>query len=362
MAASGLPRLLAGLLALPLEIETLELSPLRRALADGVRETTLVRLRGPGGEGLGEDVTFDGTDRRALLEAGLPAELREVRTLGDVAALLGDRELTARKPRWPAVRRYRRWAVEAAALDLALRQGGIGLAEALGRGPEPLQFVVSRRVERAEEVLDLGRRYPGVRLKLDLTPAWTEPVAAAIACSGSVATVDLKGTAPGSSVYLEPDPILYERVARLFPEAWLEDPGLTPETEPVLAAYRDRISWDEPVASAEDVPLDAGAVNVKPARIGSIRGVLSVLEQCARLGIPTYGGGQSEIGPGRGQAQLLAALFSPTAPNDLAPSAYNDADPAAAAPQSPVAASGAITGFRFTAPRRPRRCGAEPPR
>ena len=87
----------------------------------------------------------------------------------------------------------------------------------------------------------------------------------------------------------------------------------------MLAPHRGRIAWDEPIASAADVPDDAGAVNVKPARIGSLRGVLSVLDRCATLGIPTYGGGQSEIGPGRGQAQILAALFSPAAPNDLAP-------------------------------------------
>lgn len=348
MTDSGFARSLEGLLALPVEIETLELTSLRRALVDGVRETTLVRLRGPGGEGLGEDVTFDAADRRALLAARLPAELSQMRTVGDVAALIEDRDLTAERPRWDAVSRYRRWAVEAAALDLALRQAGIGLAEALGRRPAPLHFVVSRRVEKAEEVLDLVHRHPGVRLKLDATLAWTEPVAAAIARRGAVATIDLKGTAPGSPVHLEPDPVLYERVARLFPDAWLEDPGLTPETEPVLAAHSRRISWDEPIATAEDVPTDAGAVNVKPARIGSIRGVLSVLERCATLGIPVYGGGQSEIGPGRGQAQLLAALFSPTAPNDLAPEAYNDAEPAAAAPQSPVAAPGAITGFRWS--------------
>ena len=63
------------LLALPLAIETCELVPLERPLAGGVRCTTLVRLGGNGEEGLGEDVTFDADDRRALLEAGLPAEV-----------------------------------------------------------------------------------------------------------------------------------------------------------------------------------------------------------------------------------------------------------------------------------------------
>ena len=338
----------ATLLALPLRIETCGLVPLERPVAEGMRRTTLVRLDGHGAEGLGEDVTFDPDDRRALLEAGLPKELREARKVGDVAALLEDRDLATRPPRWEAVRRYRRWAVEAAALDLALRQAGIGLAEALELTPAPLQFVISRRVESGEQARALVDRYPGTRLKLDLTPAWTEVVAAAIAATGAVATVDLKGTAPGSSVHLEPDPVLYERVARLFPEAWLEDPGLSPATEEALAPYGNRIAWDEPISSPDDVPPDAGAVNVKPSRIGSIGGVLSVLDHCASLGIPTYGGGQSEIGPGRGQAQLLAALFSPAAPNDLAPIAYNDAELPDDAAASPLAPFAGLTGFRWS--------------
>jgi len=335
----------ARLLALPLAIDGFELVPLERLLAEGMRQTTLVRLKGHNEEGLGEDVTFDPDDRRALREAGLPDGLCEARTVGDVAALLERQDLTTRPPRWEAVRRYRRWAIEAAALDLALRQAGLCLAEVLGLTLAPLQFVVSARLDGPEQVSALLERYPGVRLKLDLTPAWTEAVADTIASTGAVTTVDLKGTAPGSPVYLEPDPVLYERVARLFPEAWLEDPGLTPATVAVLAPHSSRITWDEPISSAADVPADAGALNVKPARIGSIDGVLSLLDHCATLGIPTYGGGQSEIGPGRGQAQLLAALFSPSAPNDLAPIDYNDAKPPEGAPESPLVPAAGLTGF-----------------
>ena len=41
-----------------------------------------------------------------------------------------------------------------------------------------------------------------------------------------------------------PDAALYRRVAEAFPEAWIEDPALTPETTSVLEPYRDRITWD----------------------------------------------------------------------------------------------------------------------
>ena len=40
-----------------------------------------------------------------------------------------------------------------------------------------------------------------------------------------------------------------------------------------------------------------------------------------------YGGGMGELGVGRGQIELLAALFHSDAPNDVAPSAYNEDDP-----------------------------------
>ena len=42
---------------------------------------------------------------------------------------------------------YRRWAFESAALDLALRQNGLGLGDALGRAERPVRFVVSTRAE-----------------------------------------------------------------------------------------------------------------------------------------------------------------------------------------------------------------------
>ena len=36
-----------------------------------------------------------------------------------------------------------------------------------------------------------------------------------------------------------------------------------------------------------------------------------------------YGGGQYELGVGRGQIQYLAAIFHPDAPNDIAPAGYD---------------------------------------
>lgn len=113
----------------------------RPAAAGGTRRTTLVRLRAGGLEGQGEDVTFQPGD--ALATADGLAALRGVRTLGEAWHRLDGLELFARPPEHAVVRNYRRWAVEAAALDLALRQAGLSLAERIGRVPGAVRFVIS---------------------------------------------------------------------------------------------------------------------------------------------------------------------------------------------------------------------------
>jgi hypothetical protein len=52
---------------------------------------------------------------------------------------------------------------------------------------------------------------------------------------------------------------------------------------------------------------------------------------------PMYGGGIGELGVGRGQIELLAALFHADAPKDAPPSAYNEYDPPRGLPASPRA-------------------------
>jgi len=60
-----------------------------------------------------------------------------------------------------------------------------------------------------------------------------------------------------------------------------------------------------------------------------------------------YGGGMGELGVGRGQIELLASMFHPDAPNDVAPSAYNEDDPTGDLPASPLAPRPDSTGFRW---------------
>lgn len=296
---------LAALAALPLVVEEAAAELLQRRVADGsTRRTALLRLRSVGEEGLGEDVTFQQTD---LMQEPPPLLQRAPSTLGGLWEALDGADLFARPPRHDVVRSYRRWAIEAAALDLALRQNGLDLCGVLGHRPAPLTFVVSAPGNWAATA-------PAVRLKVD---------AAALAPGLPVEIVDFKG---------EGDEELVQRALELYPHALQEDP-------PVVVTGA-RVSWDVPIRSARDLdllPAVPAAINVKPARFGSLRGLLELYERCAERGIAMYGGGQFELGPGRGQAQLLASLFHPGAPNDLAPAAYNEAEPPATLPPSPIA-------------------------
>ena len=134
-----------------------------------------------------------------------------------------------------------------------------------------------------------------------------------------------------------------------FPDAYLEDPHDLPEIEQRLGDHLERVSYDAPIRGADDIgatPLAARIVNVKPSRIGSLRRLFDVYARCTRERRPMYGGGMGELGVGRGQIQLLAALFHADAPNDVAPSAYNEDDPPGSLPAQ--AAGAAPRGHRLS--------------
>jgi hypothetical protein len=87
-------------------------------------------------------------------------------------------------------------------------------------------------------------------------------------------------------------------------------------------------------------------VNVKPSRSGSLEHLFGLYDVIREKGLGAYGGGQYELGPGRGQIQYLASLFHPDAPNDTSPVEYHEA-PRAGLPTSPLAPATAPTGFRW---------------
>jgi hypothetical protein len=73
---------------------------------------------------------------------------------------------------------------------------------------------------------------------------------------------------------------------------------------------------------------------------------MAAYDFCVERGMGAYGGGQYELGVGRGQIQLLAALFHADAPNDIAPGGYDALDPEPGLPPSPLDAAPADRGFR----------------
>jgi L-alanine-DL-glutamate epimerase-like enolase superfamily enzyme len=339
---------------LPLQIDSYALEPLQALVSSEFeRKSTVILVTGAGHAGMGEDVTYDAVDHEVLQAAGANLPLQGSWTIGSFSEHLGQLDLFPEEPKREVSRRYRVWAYESAALDLALRQAGTTLHEALGRTPKPVRFVVSLRLGEPPSMEPIRERldaHPGLRFKLDPTSSWSEPLIAELVDTGAVESVDFKGYYSGSIVDQAPDPVLYKRVAEAFPEAWIEDPALTPETDAALAAHRDRFSWDAPIHSVADIealPYPPRMVNIKPSRLGGLKNLLDAFDYCARDGIGNYGGGQFELGVGRGQIQYLASLFHGDAPNDVAPSGYNLPTPGSGLPSSPLAPSPSPSGFRW---------------
>src|SRR5687767_3228154 len=157
---------------LPLTIESHELERLdHQVSSEFTRVTTVVRLRGGGEEGLGEDVIYNPEDHERFRGPGVALPLGGDWTIDSFSRHLDGLELHPEPPEMEAFRDYRRWAFESAALDLALRQAGTSLAEAIARTPRPVRFVVSTRasVESLRRLLEV---HPGTRFKLDPVPEW----------------------------------------------------------------------------------------------------------------------------------------------------------------------------------------------
>jgi L-alanine-DL-glutamate epimerase-like enolase superfamily enzyme len=343
--------LIAGL---ALDVDGYELRRLDSPITSGnVRSTTVIAIQGRSQEGLGEDVTYANEDHDALNAAGAVLPLAGSWTIESFSAHLDTLDLFPSPPGSEVFRNYRRWAFESSALDLALRQAGRPLHDLLGRTPRPVNFVASVRLPEPPTLEPVDARvaqHPQLRFKLDPTPSWDAALIGELAARRLVATADLKSFYGGTVVDNAPDVPLYERIAEGLPEAWIEDPALTEKTAPVLARHHERITWDAPIHSVADLlalPFPPRMLNVKPSRFGSLRALFDFYDHCEEHGIGGYGGGQTELGVGRGQIQYLASLFHPDTPNDVAPVAYNLDPLPADLPGSPLEPAPFATGFRW---------------
>jgi len=340
--------------SLPVHIDGYALEGLVQDVSsDFTRKSTVVRLHGGGEDGVGEDVVYDAVDHEIAQEAGPSLPLAGDWTIASFSEALAALDLFAKEPQREVSRLYRTWAYESAALDLALRQAGRALHEMLGRAATPLTFVVSLRLGEPPTLEPVTRRlehYPTLRFKLDPTVSWDDELIAGLVKTGAVDSVDFKGLYVGTVVDAPADPLLYGRVVEAFPNAWIEDPKLTPEIDELLRPHRDRITWDANIHSIADIerlPFAPRMVNLKPSRLGGIQPLFAAYDYCAEHGIGAYGGGQFELGPGRGQIQYLASLFHPDTPNDTSPSGFHSVDPPPGLGASPLEPAPSPTGFRW---------------
>jgi L-alanine-DL-glutamate epimerase-like enolase superfamily enzyme len=339
---------------LPLTVDDYELVPHRRPVSPGFeRVTTVVRLHGDGETGEGEDVTYEPLDHELFRAATERLPLTGRSELGEFSKRLDDCVLFERDPAQYASRQYRRWAFESAALDLALRQAEQPLHAILGRSPSPVRFLVSLRIGEPASIEPVDRllaRNHRLRFKLDPTSDWSDRLCQALSALGRVEVLDLKGAYRGTPVDQAPDAGLYRRLVKAFDRVWLEDPHLDRRTLPVLEDHLHRVTWDAPIHSVADIaalPFRPRMLNMKPSRFGTLRELCNAYDYCARRDIRMYGGGQFELGPGRGQIQYLASLFHPNAPNDVAPPGYNEPELPPDLPPSPLPPAPGDTGFRW---------------
>ena len=277
----------------------------------GPRPSLELRLAGWGVVGAGEHVgwSLDGADEVARLVAGALAGRR-----GSVGAL------TARCAHADP---YTRAAVEGALIDLALAQARLSWVDVVERPEGALRHLISfdACADPAARLAAIRAHNPKARFKIDVDPAWTDAAIARLAASEAVAVVDFKGRG---------DAALVARVAGRMDGVLVEDP---PAALPIVAGRtgRDQGIVDER-AVAEALAAGA-AINFKAPRMGGWFALLAGLEPALAAHARVYFGGMFEVGCGRRQAQLLAALFAADAEHDLAPIPPGDLD---ARPSSPL--------------------------
>ena len=314
-------------------IERCELRPLVRDTSSGFTKVSIVvRLTGGVHDGEGEDITWDQIDQIEFLRGGGDlAWLRGTRTFDEFSTLLGLANLFPVAPIRDSARFYRRWAFESAALDLALRQNGLSLQDAVGRPAAAGQLRGVGPDRRPAEPRSRSRRGsasdPGLRFKLDPTPGWDDDARRRARAPGLRRRHRHEGPLPqrhrGDGRRARPVPPRDRGAARRVDRG----PGArADDTADLLERHRDRITWDEPIHSIADIEAPAVATahaqpQARPLRqrAGPVRH-LRLLRGARHRRLRRR---DVRAGPGRGQLQYLASLFHPDAPNDIAPAGYN---------------------------------------
>src|SRR5215207_3802403 len=341
---------------LPLVVEACEYDRLHAVLAyEFERITTHVRLVGAGADGLGEDVSVFREDGTALHETRPSLPLEGEWKLAGFCDHLATLELWPEPPEWDVALRLRNWAFESAALDLALRQAGRSLHEVLGLEPQPVRFVYSLGLGEEPSIEPVRRRLarsPGgalqARRRGDL---------------GAGARRRGRGDRRGRHDRLQGPVRLRgqgsgDAGCAVRPRA-RRVPGRLPggPTRPVRDRAAARRSSRARVLRLADPQRRGHRRDAVGRARGERQAVADRWPAPAVRGLRALRAGAATdvrrwhwaLGVGRGQIELLAALFHADAPNDVAPSAYNEDDPPDGLPASPLAPRPEATGFRWAA-------------
>lgn len=289
------------------------------------RPTGVIVLEGEDHEGAGENVGWTPEAQAAFADACGALVPHGGTTVGELSDGLSE---ATGEP-------YHRAAVEAAAIDLALKRAGTNLFRLAGRDPLPVSFCwsIHEGEDPVRAVEALLASCPTARVKLDVPEeGWPDRVWEALGATGRIVVTDFKRKGAPRQVLA---------AHRHLPEAWLEDPpfeaGRAGAAHPVGgdAGWLGRVSLDGWVRSAEHLrrpPLPPAAINVKAPRVGGWMEALRILERCRGRGWAAYVGGMFEVGIGRWQARAFASLFTASAWNDLAPIRQEEASPYASTP------------------------------
>ena len=221
--------------------------------------------------------------------------------------------------------------------------------EALGREPpRPLRFVSSTRARRSTAG---SRSTPTCASSSTRPPSGRTSSSPTLAARGDVDVVDLKGAYHGTAVDNPPDAGALPAGRRgASPTPGSRTRRSTPETDAVARAppRADHLGRADPLLSPTSRRCRSRRAASTASRRASARSraCSSSTTAAPSTGSRLYGGGQFELGVGRGQIQLLAALFHPDGPTTSLPAATTRPSRMPGLPVSPLDPRPAPTGFR----------------
>ena len=234
----------------------------------------------------------------------------------------------------PASRHYRRWAFESAALDLALRQAGLPLHEALERDPKPLQFVCSTRLtsfddeagSTTEPISKRLAKYPGLEFKLDPENDWTPELIAEIGELADRPGPRSQGSLPGHPGRRRDRSRALPAGGRGVPRAHTSRiPTSTTRLGALLEPLADRVTWDAPLHSLADI---TGRSSGSRRRSTRSRRASARCRSCSPSTSTATARGSRSTAAGRARSRSVAArsstwrrCFIPTPPTTPPPPA-----------------------------------------